>query len=454
MNLLTQVSGFFVGAFGDNPVLTKDAALLLRRKVAAATWIVVAVGLFAVAGLVFADNSRDSLRVWGALNPAGGDMLLVLLGFVLAATSILVPALAATSITSEREQGTLPLLIVSGLTPARIVAGKFGAIMTAALPFLAISLPLFALASVFLGVDVDAVALAVVAVFVHAAAVTATGVWASAHCDRMRSAVMSSMIASALPTLLGAAPIFASLVACVEDQQHQLLLVGVVGVAIEAVITAAALVGAWSVLAPGSADRWTSGRRVLLAAVPGVPAVITLVLLIAGAATMTKNDTGAFLFLMALGAIGVTQAMAPALTGRRQGTPNPSTLSFAVFVVGGIAAFVTYLALPSNMRLHGPDADDVVALYAIWFGGAGVVALLARHIKHPVAVVVGIAAFYAVLFATPGVLDEFTYGRPPLAFLNPAYVLDRDDVATFATVIFYGAVGLATFVASRGPRRA
>ena len=135
MSLLTQVSGVLT----DNPVLEKDASLLLRRKLAAAAWVLVAGALFCVAGLAWLDGSHnDDARLYGTLDPSGDSMLLVLTGLLLATVSVTMAALAATTITSERERGTLPLLLVSGLTPGRIVGGKIGALLVSAAPFLAV----------------------------------------------------------------------------------------------------------------------------------------------------------------------------------------------------------------------------------------------------------------------------------------------------------------------------
>lgn len=449
MSVLTPVSA----VFSDNPILEKDASLLLRRKLAAAAWGLVALGLTGIAGLAWAENSRGDIRMWGSLSPPGGEMLLVVLGFVLAGISVVLAALAATSITSEREQGTLPLLMISGLSPARIIAGKYAALITAAAPFVAIALPLFALCSVFLGVDGNAVALAIAVVFAHALAVAATGVWASAVSQRMRTAALTSLAAAALPCLLGALPVFASLVACIEDQHPEYLVVGVVGIVVELLIAAAALVGAWSVLAPGSALRWPPARLLVVAATLMVPMFGGLVLGAAQAVSSIKQDTGVCVFALVLGVIAVTQALAPALSGRRRTVPSAARVSLMVFVLGLAGTGIAWVSIPGV--INGPKVEDWLAFFVTWFAGAGIVAFAARWLKNPIVVVVVLAAVLGVLFGIPAVIDEFTYGAPPLAFLNPVYVIDRSDVSVIPTLLFYGAVGLVTFMAAaRGARSA
>lgn len=448
MSLLTNVSGVLT----DNPVLEKDASLLLRRKLAAGAWVLVACGLFGVAGLSWLDGSHnDDTRVYGTLDPSGDTMLLVLTGILLAAVSVLMAALAATSITAERERGTLPLLQISGLTPSRIVAGKIGALLTAAAPFLAISLPLFALCSVFLGVDVDAVVVAVVGVFAHTFAAASAGVWASAVCARMRSAALVSLLAAAVPTLLGAGPIFGGLVSCIDDQEHQLLLISVVGVAVDVLIGLACLVGAWSVLSPKSTERWRRSRWLLLAALVGVPLLSAGLLAVTSLFGEVKQDTGGILMVMCVGLALFTQVVATAVTGRRPSTPAPLKTALGIYVVGALGLGVLWLAQPDGIQ-RDPDLDEAFAVCVLIFFGSMLSAFVSRWMKHPVAVVAVVGAVCAFLMAIPGVADEFTYGRPPMAFLNPAYALNNDS-STAMLCFFYGVVALALAAGARGKRK-
>ncbi len=446
MSILAHASG----ALGDNPVLDKDAGLLLRGKRAAAAWLFVAAGLGLVAVLAWLEaDGRQNLRFSGGLNPAGGEMLVVLTGVMLAAINILLPALASTSITSERERGTLPLLLVSGLSPARLVVGKAAALLVAAAPFLAIGLPLIALCGLFLGVDVDSLLLAAVGIFVHAFAVVSVGVWASAACARTRSASLVALVAAGVPALFGGAPIMGALVACLDEQQHELLLVGVVGLAVDVLIGLAALLGAWSILSPRSAERWRPSRVLLLWATTGVPLLVAIVI----ALFARQRDSAALLFSEAVGVVVVAALLAVAVTGRRSGTPTPlktALLAWSSGVVGLGAAFAAMLAMANDHIITGAD---VVAVVVVSLAVAGVAAFSARWMTGPVVVVVATVGVFSALFAVPAVIDEFVYGQPPLAFLNPAYVVARDDTSVVSMVLFYGAVAIVTLLGARGERR-
>ena len=447
MSLLTQVSGVLT----DNPVLEKDASLLLRRKLAAAAWVLVAGALFCVAGLAWLDGSHnDDARLYGTLDPSGDSMLLVLTGLLLATVSVTMAALAATTITSERERGTLPLLLVSGLTPGRIVGGKIGALLVSAAPFLAVMLPLFALCSVFLGVDVDAVAVAVSGVFAHAFAAAAAGVWASAVCQRMRSAAIVALLAAAVPTLLGAGPIFGGLVACIDDQEHQMLVVSIVGIAIDVLIGIACLVGAWSALSPKSTERWRSARWLLAGALWGIPLLGTGLLLALAATTELKQDTAAIVFALSFGLALFTQVVATAVTGRRPSTPGPLKTSLLVYVAACVGLGGLWLVMPEHVQ-NDPDLDAFACIAVLCFFGSMLSAFCSRWLKHPVAVVVVVGAVCGFLLAVPGIFDEFTYGSPPMSFLNPAYAL-HNDASTLMLCFFYGVVAIALAVGARGRR--
>ncbi|MDP2339377.1 MAG: ABC transporter permease [Deltaproteobacteria bacterium] len=439
----------FIGLLRDNPVLHKDASLLLRRKLAAAAWLVVAFALLCVAGGSYLDISNDDLRQWGTLDPPGGGMLIVLTGVLLVALTVLVPALASTSIASERESGTLPLLIVSGLTPERLIVGKIGALFTAAAPFLALTLPLFALCGLFLGVDVSDVALAGVAVFVHALTLCCVGVWASAVCDRTRSAVLVSLIAAAVPSIFGAIPVFIALVSVAEDRGDRMLAVGVVGAVTEIVIGLAAVVGAWSALAPRSASRRKPARLLLIAASLGVPVFAAACLLLAGE-DQSDVVAGVYFHLTAF-VVGVV-AIAPVIAGRRPLTPTPLSAALSAVGLGLLGLALASIAWTPRIR-DDIDAGDIAALVSVFVAVGGVAAFAGRWFKSPVVGFLLTAGVFITLFAIPGIIDEFVMGDPPLALLNLAYVVDRSSVSPGPTVFFYGVLALVTFLCARGSRR-
>jgi ABC-type transport system involved in multi-copper enzyme maturation permease subunit len=76
---------------------------------------------------------------------------------VILAAAVVAPAVAASAFASERERGTLDLLLLQGPGPARIVLGKVLAALVFSLLLLAVGIPFFAPAWSFGGVQPDQV---------------------------------------------------------------------------------------------------------------------------------------------------------------------------------------------------------------------------------------------------------------------------------------------------------
>lgn len=442
--------GALVSLFRDNPVLGKDAALLGRRRRTLAAWALAALGLVAIAAMASVGAAQEP-RQWGSYHVVGPQMLLTVFGLSFAALSVLVTALAATSITVEREGGTLPLLLVSGLSPARIVAGKLGGLLAVTLPFLAIVFPLLALSSFFLGVDVDVVVVAVAGLVAHAVAVAAAGLWASAVTSRVRNALLLAFVAAGVPTFVGGLTVFGSLVMVLDDHMERGFLIGAVGVIVELVCAAVFAVGAWSAMAPLRAPRWAVGKRLLVLALGVVP----LVAAVAMFATGEREELRAMLAFLVTTVAGLTCLLGPALTGVSD-TPTPARLSLGLFVAGmgvTLATAAVAIALHNGSgSFDDRDAGQVASFVAICFAGCGVVAAFARHIQNPVAPVVLTVGLFVGLAIVPALFDPFVVGKPPFAFLSLPYAMDRSDVEVPLTLAFYGGLGGLAFVFGRGPR--
>ena len=81
-------------------------------------------------------------------NGAGSEVFSVMAIVVMAAVALVVPGLVGPSISGEREHRTLDLLLVTPLSPARIVAGKLVAAVAFVLFLVVACLPLFMVAFV------------------------------------------------------------------------------------------------------------------------------------------------------------------------------------------------------------------------------------------------------------------------------------------------------------------
>ncbi len=141
-----------------NPVLRREAITTLRGwKNFAVVMFYVAVLLLG-AGLFFYGIVYNSYDY--SFDPQATTFLYVFLASIqMALVVISVPALAAGSISGERERQTLDLLLVTKMSPLSIVVGKMLASMAFVLLLVVSTLPVFALAFYFGSIDVGALLL-------------------------------------------------------------------------------------------------------------------------------------------------------------------------------------------------------------------------------------------------------------------------------------------------------
>lgn len=139
-----------------NPILVKE----LRGSLRGARffiWFVVVLALVAGSLLVAFAGEMGRTRHGYAPDPSAiGRAVLGILQFLqLGVVFLVVPGLAATSLTTERESLTHELLVTTTLSARQIVWGKFTAAMAQTLTFLMAMLPLIGLCFLFGGVTVS-----------------------------------------------------------------------------------------------------------------------------------------------------------------------------------------------------------------------------------------------------------------------------------------------------------
>ena len=425
----------------DNPIIRKDAALLMRRKRTIAIWVLAAVAVVVVGTMVVLSESRD-LRLYGTLNTVGDDLFLVMLGMALVGAGVLLPAMASASISGEREHGTLPLLIVSGMSAERIVAGKLAAILLVGAPFLALTLPGMALGSIFLGVDIPQVLLTIVGLAAASVAFAAVGVFASAVNNRARAAAPGALVMAGIPAILVAIPTFATGVAVTDGEDAKLrLIAGAIAAAM--VIASAAVYGAWSALAPRQAFRFGRASLVFVFAAVVAPAFVGL---------LGVTDTGrvpevqgAMLFgafAIIVGAVLVYCAG----VGRDVYAPAAWKVVPLAVIAGGIGmASAVFLGVDETHSWQPRDTAHFIVALGQVVGAASIAAFLGRFIKTTgVAALLG-ALSVGLLMLVPAVLDEVTTGTPPFALFNFAYAKPDNMVVggVFWLVVSVSALALA-----------
>ena len=141
--------------FGTNPIIRKEVRTRMRslRTFFVLTGFLVLLSVGAVVimmGLVFVADQPGSLQLW---QRAGKIVFYTVFILELFLISFIAPALTAGAIASERERQTYDLLRTTLLSEARIIIGKLSAALLFLLILLLSSLPLFAIAFTFGGVE-------------------------------------------------------------------------------------------------------------------------------------------------------------------------------------------------------------------------------------------------------------------------------------------------------------
>ncbi len=432
----------------DNPIVAKDASLVLRRRRTVAIWAVAAVAV-AVASAMVVVETTSSLRWYGTFNPAGDDLLLLVCGVTFGMVSILVPALASSSIAGEREQGTLPLLLVTGLSPLQIVVGKLLAVLVIVAPFVALALPPMGFASILLGVSAADIGLAVAGIVATTVAAAAVGVCVSALTTRARAAAPGALLAAGLPAVLCALPSFVA-VASLEST-NDFAPVGIGALATAAAVTVVAVYLAWSALAPKLAHRFAPSAAIYL----GITIVLPLIAHALVRSSATDEVQGAVVVPVLLILVASMHLFA-SFTASDARAPAPALVVPVAAALTGIGALLTLSGLPnfdefaSRGMGHAEDIEAMVLAGLNVFAAASLAALVARARPNPVlAAVVGAAVVLGILMV-PVAFHEV--GIDAFGFLNFAYIRRSNAAAGIGlwSVLSVVALALASVRRRRG----
>ncbi len=176
-----------------NPIVRKELLAVLRSPlyVRAVVVTLVLLGLVVVSvGLAAGDTSDPT--------EAGRMLFQVFFGGTFLAMALVGPSFGATAIVQEREGRTLDALILTGMTPGRIVAGKLAAVflMMAFLPV--VSVPMLAVVALFGGIGLGHIVVATAYVLAFGALSVAFGLAVSSQVQSTRMALLG-----ALPLALG-----------------------------------------------------------------------------------------------------------------------------------------------------------------------------------------------------------------------------------------------------------
>lgn len=148
-----------------------------------AVWFALTCGVTALGQA--ADNSADT---------AGQFMFELVVGFVLLFALLVVPAMAANSISGDRASGTLAILQSTLLRPGQLLWGKWLAAWVASLAFLAAAVPALVWAVLSGGVQVASLPVFVLMVALELGLMCAIGVGISARSHRPLFAVTATYL--------------------------------------------------------------------------------------------------------------------------------------------------------------------------------------------------------------------------------------------------------------------
>ncbi len=349
----------------------------------------------------------------------------------------------------------MPLLTVTGLSPARIVFGKIAATVVLAVPFVALTLPPMLLGAASAGVPAPPVLVALVVLPVALVAFASVGVFASSITQRSRTSAPGALIAAGFPALFIALPTFVACGDAVDGRMRPDSVALAVGsIALGVVVAAGAAYGAWSALSPRSVPRFKKAMTLILAIVVGLPLVSVALsccdweFLVGGTRTFRSDHLHIPALMTSALFSSIAVLLMSAGVARDPRAPSPA-LVVPLTSLLAIAALVATMVIvdPSDLRPSSRDSAGGVAALIQLFAAASLASMMGRFIKTaPLAAIIGGGITLAVVLI-PAVLDEVLIGTPPLAFLNFSYVREDNVVAS---VVFWGLVScVALAVASR-----
>lgn len=438
-----------VGLVVDNPIIRKDGLLVLRRKKTLLALGLAALGVALASVLIWLDDA--TVVQWNPDYAVGRALLSIMLGLAFLAAGVLLPAAASSTLAGEREHGTLPLLMVTGLSPARIVVGKIVAMLVLAAPFVALPLPSMLVAAAAIGVDPLVVMTTLLGLATSMVAFAAVGVYASAMTDRSRTAAPAALVFAAIPAIFCAAPAFGIAVDAADghlrDREIFLALGGLVA---GAVVAVAATWGAWSALAPRSAPRFKGASLLFVVVSVGMPlAAVALTMLMDGRPGGVDVGLWAGAGLFSAAAVLLFSAG----VGRDARAPTPM-LVVPVAVATAVATLAAASLAMSRLAHDGSMLGDQAASAAFacvqLLAASAAAALAGRFIKSPLLAAAAGGSAVLVVALIPKVLDEVLTGPPPLTFLNFAYLAGADELAP--ALLLWAAVSAGClFFARRRP---
>lgn len=173
-----------------NPVMAREARVRMRGWRAPAL-ISLYAGLLGSIVLFFLYITVHVER--GGFSPTIGGVLYGFLAFAQGALLVFsAPGLTAGAISGERERQTLDLLLITHMSPLKVVVGKLGAALGFTLLLMVASLPVYGILFLFGGVSLLRLAMTALVYVATVVLLGSVGVYFSAVFKRTQAAVVAS----------------------------------------------------------------------------------------------------------------------------------------------------------------------------------------------------------------------------------------------------------------------
>lgn len=424
-------------ALVDNAVARKDALVLSRQRGAVVGLALALVAALATTGAVLLAmlEAVDGTLYRPVLVPHGRSLTAAIAGVALALATLLVPARASMTIVSERESGTLRLLLTTALTPTDIVLGKALAVLQGVAAPLLLALPLMAGGALFGAVSVVDVLLGAGLLLVNVVALISVGVAASATSGSVRVAPGAAL---GLAILLVGAPVgLPSLIlfgVWADGGYRPELLPGVlIVVAWAVVVTVGSLLIARDALGPSSPGSRAGRRWLVTAALVGTPVLAAASLV--GLRSPVEDELWGGLYLLGFGGLALVVVLVEVcLRGPLEGGAWRAAARSTWALAGGaiVSLPVAWLCFDA-VSTSGLRVDDVGAVplwlacvvpVGLWLTlTAAIAAASVRRASTPVRRVVGTVGVVLALWFVPALLRGATGLGLPLPRVDPVTLI-------------------------------
>ena len=168
-----------IPAWLELPLLKRELIENSHKKRTYVLRILVAL-IFMLVMLLFYSNQMSQYTSVLQVMGRGRELAAILLVCNLVAVYVLLPAMACSAISSERERQTLSLILITRITPGGLIAEKFLSRLVPMIALMLITLPMLSIAYMLGGLRLEAVFAALLGLFTAAVQVNSTAIMCSA----------------------------------------------------------------------------------------------------------------------------------------------------------------------------------------------------------------------------------------------------------------------------------